>query len=86
MTLYRKTALIEAIQYTGDLLPLMEFMEDEQWHFNSNHEGTVTIHTLEGGVECKLGTWVAKGIHGEVWPIANEIFEATYTEVKENES
>jgi hypothetical protein len=84
MTLYRKTALIEAIQYTGDLLPLMDFMEDEQWHYNSGTPGdAITIHTLEGGLDCRVGTWIAKGVHGEVWPIQDDIFRATYEAVEE---
>jgi hypothetical protein len=82
--LYRKTALIEAIQYTGDLLPLMDFMKDEQWHYNGEtHRDVIFIHTLEGHLNCGIGTWIAKGIHGEVWPIEDDIFKATYEAVEE---
>jgi hypothetical protein len=42
-----------------------------------------TIITLEGVVKGKAGDYMAKGIKGELYPIAKEIFEATYEEVKE---
>lgn len=32
---------------------------------------------------CHVGDWVATGINGEHWPIADDIFKKTYVEVKE---
>jgi hypothetical protein len=40
------------------------------------------ILTFEGTMKGKAGDWLAKGIRGELFPIAKEIFEETYEEVK----
>lgn len=39
--------------------------------------GGVRIQTLEGDMEAGLGTWVIRGVHGEFYPIQNEIFKET---------
>ena len=40
------------------------------------------VLTLEGTVKGKAGDWLAKGIRGELYPIAKAIFEETYEEVE----
>jgi hypothetical protein len=39
------------------------------------------VETLEGDMEGKDGDYLAIGIHGEMYPIQREVFEATYTSV-----
>lgn len=41
------------------------------------------VETLEGTLKGKSGDWLMVGIHGEMYPIASEIFEKTYDLVKE---
>jgi hypothetical protein len=41
-----------------------------------------TVDTLEGIHTAHKGDYLAKGIKGELWPIAADVFEATYVEVK----
>ena len=36
------------------------------------------VSTLEGLMAGKAGDWLAIGAHGELYPIDNEVFEATY--------
>ena len=37
------------------------------------------IKTLEGRLQLHVGDWIATGVNGEHWPIADEIFKKTYT-------
>lgn len=39
-----------------------------QWH----------IHTLEGVMNARPGDWIIRGVKGELYPCANDIFAATY--------
>jgi hypothetical protein len=41
------------------------------------------VGTLEGILKVKSGDWLMVGIHGEMYPIAAEIFEKTYDLVRE---
>jgi len=41
------------------------------------------VETLEGIMKGKAGDWLMIGIHGEMYPIADEIFKKTYDLVKE---
>jgi len=36
------------------------------------------VETLEGVMKGKPGDWLMIGIHGEMYPIADEIFRKTY--------
>lgn len=36
------------------------------------------VETMEGVLQGKAGDWLMVGIHGEMYPIDREIFEATY--------
>lgn len=74
---YRKRPVeIEAFRY-GDLSP--------KWFFEAAESGKVRcfnefclIETLEGTMKCPRGTYVIKGIEGELYPCKPSIFEQTY--------
>ena len=36
------------------------------------------VETLEGTMQGQKGDWLMVGVHGEMYPCANEIFEKTY--------
>ncbi len=44
--------------------------------------GEVHIHTLNGKVVAKIDEWIIRGIKGELYPCAADIFTETYEEVK----
>ncbi|HVS35889.1 MAG TPA: hypothetical protein VMS17_09925 [Gemmataceae bacterium] len=44
----------------------------------------IVIHTLEGDMLAKWGDWIIRGIKGEIYPCAPDIFEATYELVQED--
>lgn len=79
MAKYRKTALIEATQFRAD---------DPSTHgpavygaFGDGTEG-YCIQTLEGNLRVTDGDWIATGVKGERWPIAADVFAATYEPVE----
>lgn len=39
------------------------------------------INTLEGALEVKHGDWIATGVNGEQWAIADDVFRKTYAEL-----
>ena len=41
------------------------------------------VHTLEGDMHANIGDYIIKGIHGEFYPCAQQIFNESYEEVKE---
>lgn len=47
----------------------------------SNPDGSVSIHTLEGSMLAVPGDWIIKGVQGELYPCKPDIFKATYERV-----
>ena len=84
MPRYRKKPIvIEAIQYTGQLRELEDFMGD-----GGEHEGNwvltedldLVIRTLEGNMIANKGDWIIKGVAGEFYPVQPDIFKRLYVE------
>ena len=85
---YRKTATIEAEQFNE-----AEWQKKyhachsiEQWEALANSYGIYRYHnhfiipTIEGDLVLHDGDWIATGVNGEHWPIADDIFRKTYVE------
>ncbi len=41
-----------------------------------------TVETMEGTMQGKKGDWLMVGVHGEMYPIDNSIFEKSYDLIK----
>lgn len=41
------------------------------------------VETLEGVMKGQPGDWLVVGVHGEMYPIAKDIFDKTYDLVEE---
>ena len=91
----KKPVVIEAYQFTKkivedyffDNVPLPEGIEITKLsgHLKDRklYDYIVRIETLEGETyKVKEGDWIIKGIKGEFYPCANDIFEATYERVE----
>lgn len=85
----KKPVVIEAVQWDGRTEPLIEMLPEDPnqpgyttWpeHFTLNND-VLYITTLEGEMRCDIGSWVIKGVNGEFYPCANDIFEKTYEAV-----
>ena len=87
--IYRKTTTINAEEFDGSNEMAKRY--GAELYSNSGYEydavegepdgdGYVLI-TLEGELLIRTGDWIATGINGEHWPIANDVFKKTYAEL-----
>lgn len=60
--LWIKEALVEGKIWTNDFIP--------------KHE--CRIESLEGTMVCKAGSYIIKGVEGELWAVQESIFHKTY--------
>ena len=75
---YRKTALIEAEQFTADPKQVFKyniFPDDNGTDFD------YFFPTKEGNMKIDEGDYIATGVDGEHWAIDKNIFERTYKRV-----
>ena len=75
---YRKTATIKAEQFDGSDEMIEKYSITPPMPLDPDY----TINTLEGDMVLGVGDWIATGVEGENWAIADEIFKKTYEEVK----
>lgn len=79
MKKYRKTAIVEAVQWTGENYEeINEFIGQKNLFSNT---GLCYIETLEGKMKAISGDFICKGVKGEFWAIKEDIFKETYVEV-----
>ncbi len=85
MKFRKKPVVIEAEQFTSE-------NKNRAFHFvtcncspDLDEHGlpTLKIQTLEGVMTATLGDWIIKGVKGEFYPCANDVFELTYEKVDE---
>lgn len=73
----------EAIQFTDDNVhEIINFM-DGKGSFHYEHK-EIGVLTLEGYKPVPKGYWVIKGIKGEFYPCAPDVFEKSYEIIKED--
>lgn len=63
-----KEAMLEGVIY-------VETLDDVNW--------VVKIKTLEGVMTCNIHDYIMRGVDGELYPCAKEIFEKTYDILEE---
>lgn len=94
---FRKTALIEAEKFDASnemikkyhvgVLPSMlidkfnEPDDDKNWS-----KVQYRIATLEGMMKLHVNDWIATGVNGEHWAIADDVFKKTYEPVENDYS
>lgn len=83
----KKPVVIDAWQFTkenykvGAPLFIRQAKDVELW---SQHGGDVIggeIETLEGVMTISENDYIIKGLHGEIYPIKEDIFQKTYDKV-----
>lgn len=77
--IYRKTATIKAEQFDGSNEMIERY--DMGFQLAPNGKGGAIIKTLEGDLLVHVGDWIATGVNGEHWPIADDVFKKTYAEL-----
>lgn len=94
MSKYRKRpVVIEAVEFKGfnkengsvmfDITPTWLTDEFGQNIVFFDEEDTLTIKTLEGDHTARIGDYIIRGVHGELYPCKPEIFHKTYEKVSE---
>ena len=87
MSKFRKKPItISAVQFEGGMPSIAQItnelqMKDSDYNFQNGSNGKFHIHTLEGTMTANVGDWIIRGIKGEFYPCADEIFAATYEPV-----
>ena len=82
----KKPVMIHALQWTGmNRAEIMNFCHNARLLYDEDDPTNVklVIHTLEGDMYAKHGDYIIKGVRGEFYPCAQDIFEETYEEVME---
>lgn len=75
--IYRKTATIKAEQFDNS----REMAEKYHVEYNGAYVLPFRIETSNGWLGMKVGDWIATGVNGEHWPIADDVLKQTYAEL-----
>lgn len=80
-----KPIIIEAIRNNGNNYEeIAGFVGDKCW-VSRRMNAPVILDTLEGRMPARLGDWIIKGVKGQFYSCAEDIFNATYESVEEDE-
>lgn len=75
---YRRTDTIKAEQFDGSDAMVKKYHVG----YDEAYILPFRIETLvEGWIGMKVGDWIATGVGGENWPIADDVFKKTYAEL-----
>ncbi|MGY5233605.1 DUF1642 domain-containing protein [Lactiplantibacillus plantarum] len=74
---YRKTVTIKAEQFDGSGEIIKKYSITPPMPLDPDY----TINTIEGDMVLGVGDWIATGINGEHWAIADDVFKKTYAEL-----
>ena len=75
----KKPLEVEALQWTGDEDEMAEFLG--QMFVVVDLDQKLCVETLEGTMKAHLGDYIIRGIKGEYYPCAEQIFLDSYDEV-----
>ncbi|MQM81488.1 DUF1642 domain-containing protein [Lactobacillus buchneri] len=83
---YRKTATIKAEQFDYEKWVHMRHDAYPMVFGDTAKDGGMmatnpVIPTLEGDMRVHDGDWIATGVNGEHWPIADDVFRKTYAKL-----
>lgn len=91
MLFIKKPIPVDVMKFTGNNWRDIEIWSDENVYVrgtklpDNKKEMEMTVSTLEGQVRAKVGDYIIRGVRGEYYPCAKDIFEETY-EVYEEET
>jgi hypothetical protein len=75
-----KPVIIHAVKWTGD-----NFDEIKKWGgpLVFLRDEKLFVHTIEGISPATIEDWIARGTHGEFYPIKPHIMVAKYNEIED---
>lgn len=87
---YRKRPVeVEAMQMNGQTLVIVDWLAangavyDTWTHPTDSSKDCIFIETLEGRMCAWPGWWIIRGVKGEFYPCADDVFQKTYEAVGE---
>lgn len=79
MKFIKKPVEVEAMQFDGTMESAIELQRwSERYALPGFGDGNLIVRTLNGEVIATKGDWIIKGIKGEFYPCAPDIFEKSY--------
>jgi len=79
----KKPIVIEAIKYTGNNIEeIWDAFSAADVYGPVEDDPCAYILTLEGRMCCNIGDYIIRGVRGELYPCAKDIFEETYEKVE----
>ena len=83
----KKPIAVKCVQFTKDLtdheLRTWSNMKAFITQLDRDDEPCVMINTLEGTMKAQYGDWIMMGNYEDVYPIRQDIFDATYDFVRD---
>lgn len=87
----KNPVIIEAFQYDGDFMNCHGDYYVPEWAKEAERKGTLFfvgagelyIDTLDGKMHVSVGDYIIKGIKGELYPCKPDVFNKTYTRIKQ---
>ena len=77
----KKPIAVEAMQLTNESIQdVVDWIHDTDTRAYWAGENNIVIETLEGDMLAREGDYVIRGVRGEFYPCAKDIFEETYEE------
>lgn len=78
---YRKKTTIKAEQFNGSPKQIAKYKVHVVGPTSWGDKPYFLLPTKEGDMKLNAGDWIATGIDGEHWAIADDIFRRTYEEI-----
>lgn len=75
---YRKTEIIQAEQFDGSLNQIAKYKVHIVGPTTFDDKTFFLLPTKEGNMSINVGDWIATGVEGEHWVIADDIFHKSY--------
>lgn len=80
---YRKKITIKAEQFNGSPKQIAKYKVHVVGPTSWGDKLYLLLPTKEGDMKLNAGDWIATGIDGEHWAIADSIFRRTYEEASQ---
>ena len=85
MPTFRKTALIDAVQWTGENWEEIKAFAGDAVRSHHLVGDLMQVHTREGWTKClTTGYWIATD-GKSFWPVADDFMQANYEEVADGD-
>ena len=81
----KKPIVIDAVQWTGSNADEVLNFAGESAELHGVMQIHLAINTLEGPLNASIGDYIIKGFKGEFYPCKEDIFNATYEQVGEED-